>query len=121
MRRARPAVQMFVLGVIGQGPTTGYELRQTALLWEVADWAGFGVGSIYNAVARLTDEGLIQQTGQERHGGYGPRRSTPSPIPADRRCSRWCGTRCRGSKTRSALTWRSPSSPASRHRRDESF
>jgi len=72
MRRARPAVQMFVLGVIGQGPTTGYELRQTALLWEVADWAGFGVGSIYNAVARLTDEGLIQQAGQERHGGYGP-------------------------------------------------
>ena len=72
MRHTRPAVQMFILGVIGQGPTTGYELRQTALLWEVADWAGFGVGSIYNAVARLADEGLIQQAGQERHGGYGP-------------------------------------------------
>lgn len=72
MRRTRPTVQMFILGVIGQGPATGYELRQTALLWEVADWAGFGVGSIYNAVARLADEGLVQQAGRERHGGYSP-------------------------------------------------
>ena len=72
LRRARPTVQMFILGVADRGPVTGYELRQTALLWEVADWAGFGVGSIYNAVARLADEGLIEDAGQERHGGYGP-------------------------------------------------
>jgi DNA-binding PadR family transcriptional regulator len=71
-RRSRPLVQSFILGVAEEGPVTGYELRQTALLWEVADWAGFGVGSIYNAVTRLAAEGLVEEAGRERHGGYNP-------------------------------------------------
>jgi DNA-binding PadR family transcriptional regulator len=65
-------VQMFILGNLTQGEAHGYQLLARARMWGVEDWAGFGAGSIYNALATLEKKGLVVRSGTERHGGYAP-------------------------------------------------
>jgi DNA-binding PadR family transcriptional regulator len=65
-------VQMFVLGSLTQGEAHGYQLVARAKKWGVDDWAGFGSGSIYNALRTLAKRGLIVECGTEQHGGYAP-------------------------------------------------
>ncbi len=65
-------VQMFILGSLAQGEAHGYQLLARARRWEVEDWAGFGAGSIYNALGTLEKRGLVERVGTEQHGGYSP-------------------------------------------------
>jgi DNA-binding PadR family transcriptional regulator len=65
-------VQMFILGSLTQGEAHGYQLLARAKLWGVEEWAGFGAGSIYNALRTLEKRGLVERSGTERRGGYAP-------------------------------------------------
>jgi DNA-binding PadR family transcriptional regulator len=65
-------VQMFILGSLSQGEAHGYQLLARAKKWGVDDWAGFGAGSIYNALKTLQRRGLIVEQGTEQHGSYAP-------------------------------------------------
>jgi len=65
-------VQMFILGSLTQGEAHGYQLLARAKKWGVEDWAGFGAGSVYNALRTLEKRGLIVRSGTEQRGGYAP-------------------------------------------------
>jgi len=65
-------VQMFILGSLTQGDAHGYQLVARAKSWGVEDWAGFGAGSIYNALRSLEKRELIVRCGTEQRGGYAP-------------------------------------------------
>jgi DNA-binding PadR family transcriptional regulator len=62
--------QLFILGLLSQGEAHGYQICSRAREWGVEKWAGFGTGSIYNALRSLEKHGLISQTGVAHHGAY---------------------------------------------------
>ena len=67
------SVRLFVLGVVFEHDCHGYEIKETARLWGLEQWASIGVGSIYHALSRLDSEGLIEQRGVEQQGARPPR------------------------------------------------
>jgi DNA-binding PadR family transcriptional regulator len=67
-------VKLFILGLLAQKERHGYDISATAKAWGVADWAGFGLGSLYNALAGLEKSGDIKARRTERKGKY-PSRS----------------------------------------------
>ncbi|OUM98086.1 MAG: hypothetical protein BAA04_07570 [Firmicutes bacterium ZCTH02-B6] len=58
------------LGVLNERDARGYEIKQLARAADLAHWAEIGYGSIYHALQRLEDEGLIEEVGIEQEGGY---------------------------------------------------
>ena len=58
--------RLFVLGVLSNGPSHGYDLVTTAERWAVHRWAGLTIGAIYHTVKKLGAEGLVQQVKVER-------------------------------------------------------
>jgi DNA-binding PadR family transcriptional regulator len=69
---AGTTVQMFVLGSLMQEPAHGYQLTARVKRWHVDNWAGFGSGSIYNALGTLERQGAIERMGTKQQGGYAP-------------------------------------------------
>lgn len=67
------SVRLFVLGLVNQGDTHGYEIKATAKLWGVERWARIRDGSIYHALAKLEEEGLIQERAVEVSDNNRPR------------------------------------------------
>lgn len=67
-------VKLFVLGLLVQKERHGYEIGATAKAWGIGDWAGFGLGSLYHALAALEKAGDIKARRTERTGRY-PSRS----------------------------------------------
>jgi DNA-binding PadR family transcriptional regulator len=67
-------VKLFVLGLLAQKERHGYEIAATAKSWGIGDWAGFGLGSLYHALAALEKAGDIKTRRTERRGKY-PSRS----------------------------------------------
>ena len=55
------SVRLFVLGVLNEQDTHGYEIKEIARAWNLDKWADIGYGSIYHALGALEDEGLIQE------------------------------------------------------------
>jgi DNA-binding PadR family transcriptional regulator len=69
---AGDSVQMFILGSLTQGDAHGYQLVARAKKWGVSAWAGFGSGSMYNALRTLEKRDFIVQRGTEQRGRYAP-------------------------------------------------
>jgi DNA-binding PadR family transcriptional regulator len=66
--------RLFVLGTLdSDGPSHGHEIRRLAERIDVEDWSEARVGSIYNAIHRLEDDGLIEPVRVEREGRRPPR------------------------------------------------
>jgi DNA-binding PadR family transcriptional regulator len=63
-------VKLFILGLLAQKERHGYEISATARSWGVGEWAGFGLGSLYNALAGLEKAGDIKARRTERRGKY---------------------------------------------------
>jgi DNA-binding PadR family transcriptional regulator len=61
--------RLFVLGTLAtHGPAHGHEIRRLAERIDVENWSEAQVGSIYNAMRRLENEGLIEAVRDEQQG-----------------------------------------------------
>ncbi|MBC8143033.1 MAG: helix-turn-helix transcriptional regulator [Armatimonadetes bacterium] len=67
------SVRLFVLGLVHSRDIHGYEIKEVAKLWGVERWANIGFGSIYHALGKLQEEGLIEERGMEQEGNRPPR------------------------------------------------
>ena len=55
------AIRILLLGVLVQeGPKHGYEIRQELESWNAEQWANIAYGSIYFALKKMSQEGLIK-------------------------------------------------------------
>jgi DNA-binding PadR family transcriptional regulator len=67
------SVRLFVLGVIYEQDSHGYRIKEIAHLWGVQRWANIQDGSIYHALAKLEEEGLIKETDTAHSESQRPR------------------------------------------------
>ena len=61
------SVRLVLLGLLRDQPMHGYEIKQT-IEDRMGDWTSIAFGSIYHALAKLTDEGMIEKAGVEQEG-----------------------------------------------------
>jgi DNA-binding PadR family transcriptional regulator len=59
--------RLVILGILRQQPLHGYEIKQI-IEEHMGDWTSIAFGSIYFALAKLSEEGLIEKIGEERKG-----------------------------------------------------
>jgi len=50
-------------------PVHGYEVRRELVSWNVEEWANIAPGSIYHALRKLTEEGLLEEVATEKVAG----------------------------------------------------
>lgn len=62
-------------------PVHGYDVRRELMSWGVDRWADIRPGSIYHALRKLTDEGLLAEVATEQVGAR-PVRTTYRVTPA---------------------------------------
>jgi DNA-binding PadR family transcriptional regulator len=62
-------------------PVHGYDVRRELLSWNVDQWANIQPGSIYHALRRLTEDGLLAEVATEQVGAR-PARTTYRVTPA---------------------------------------
>jgi DNA-binding PadR family transcriptional regulator len=60
--------RLIVLGLLKRRPMHGYEIQQILQLGHVDRWTGILPGSIYHALKRLEQEGLVQVESVEQTG-----------------------------------------------------
>src|ERR1700759_1594150 len=67
---------MMILGVVRMmQPVHGYDVRRELLSWEADDWANVAPGSIYHALRKLPEEGLLEEVSTEQVGARPARTS----------------------------------------------
>jgi len=67
---------MMILGLVAWlQPVHGYDVRRELLSWDVESWANIQPGSIYHALRKLSEEGLLEEVATERVGAR-PARTT---------------------------------------------
>ncbi len=55
------AARILILGILNDGkPRHGYEIKQVLESWNVEKWANVGYGSIYFALKKMAEEGLLK-------------------------------------------------------------
>jgi DNA-binding PadR family transcriptional regulator len=60
------ATRLLILGVLHfKQPTYGYEVRRKLESWHADQWAKIAYGSIYHALKKMAEEGLIETVGEE--------------------------------------------------------
>ena len=69
------AIRVLILGVLSTEPLHGYDVRRTLETWHAEQWAHVAYGSIYSALSKMADEGLVEVVGGEG-GGRGAGRIT---------------------------------------------
>jgi DNA-binding PadR family transcriptional regulator len=63
------ATRLLILGVLHfKQPTYGYEVRRELETWHADRWANIAYGSIYHALKKMAEEGLIETVGEEQVG-----------------------------------------------------
>ncbi len=73
---------MMILGLVKWlQPVHGYEVRQELMSWGVDQWANIQPGSIYHALRKLSEEGLLEEVATEQVGAR-PARTTYRVTPA---------------------------------------
>jgi DNA-binding PadR family transcriptional regulator len=72
---------MMILGLVQwMQPVHGYDVRRELLSWSADKWANVQPGSIYHALRKLTDEGLLRAVATEQVGAR-PARTTYEVTP----------------------------------------
>ncbi len=67
---------MMILGLVKlMQPVHGYDVRRELLSWNADEWANVAPGSIYHALRKLTEEGLLEEVATEQVGAR-PARTT---------------------------------------------
>jgi DNA-binding PadR family transcriptional regulator len=67
---------MMILGVVQWlQPVHGYDVRRELLSWSADKWANVQPGSIYHALRKLSEEGLLREVAKEQVGAR-PARTT---------------------------------------------
>lgn len=67
---------MMILGVVQwMQPVHGYDVRRELLSWSADKWANVQPGSIYHALRKLGEEGLLREVGTEQVAGRPARTS----------------------------------------------
>lgn len=70
------ATRMMILGVVQWlQPVHGYDVRRELLSWSADKWANVQPGSIYHALRKLSEEGLLREVGTEQVGARPARTS----------------------------------------------
>lgn len=73
---------MMILGLVKwMQPVHGYDVRRELLSWNADRWANIQPGSIYHALRKLTEEGLLREVATEQVGAR-PARTTYEITPA---------------------------------------
>ncbi len=62
------STRLVILGMLRQQPLHGYELKQI-IEDRMGDWTSIAFGSIYFALGKLAEEGLIEKIATEQAGG----------------------------------------------------
>ncbi|MEN3536257.1 PadR family transcriptional regulator [Microbispora sp. ZYX-F-249] len=65
------STRVLILGVLLDGPLHGYEVRKKLELWGAQHWANVAFGSIYHALGKMAEEGLLEVAGDGRPSGRG--------------------------------------------------
>ncbi|MET8119209.1 PadR family transcriptional regulator [Micromonospora sp. NPDC005189] len=72
---------MMILGLVRwMQPVHGYDVRRELLSWNADKWANVQPGSIYHALRKLTEEGLLRAVATEQVGAR-PARTTYEVTP----------------------------------------
>jgi len=72
---------MMILGLVNwMQPVHGYDVRRELLSWSADKWANIQPGSIYHALRKLTEEGLLREVATEQVGSR-PARTTYEITP----------------------------------------
>lgn len=72
---------MMILGLVKwMQPVHGYDVRRELLSWNADEWANVAPGSIYHALRKLTDEGMLAEVATEQVGAR-PARTTYQTTP----------------------------------------
>jgi DNA-binding PadR family transcriptional regulator len=67
---------MMILGLVKwMQPVHGYDVRRELLSWSADKWANVAPGSIYHALRKLTEEGMVREVATEQVGAR-PARTT---------------------------------------------
>lgn len=70
------ATRLLILGLVRwTQPVHGYEVRRELLSWNADRWANVAPGSIYHALRKLAEEGLLREAATAQVGGR-PARTT---------------------------------------------
>ena len=57
------AIRVLILGVLSTEPLHGYDVRRTLEEWHAEQWAHVAYGSIYSALSKMADEGIVEVVG----------------------------------------------------------
>lgn len=60
--------RLLVLGMLDMQPMSGYDIQQMLKLNDAERWAGVLIGSIYHALKKMENEGLVEITSIEQTG-----------------------------------------------------
>ncbi len=72
---------MLILGAVrGFQPVHGYDVRRELLSWHADEWAHIAPGSVYHALKKLAEEGLLREVTTEQVGAR-PARTTYEITP----------------------------------------
>lgn len=72
---------MMILGLVKLlQPVHGYDVRRELLSWNADEWANVAPGSIYHALRKLSEEGLLEEVATEQVGAR-PARTTYRTTP----------------------------------------
>jgi len=70
-----------ILGLVRwMQPVHGYDVRRELMSWQAEEWANIAPGSIYHALRKLSDEGLLEEVATEQVGAR-PARTTYRVTP----------------------------------------
>jgi len=61
------SIRLVILGVLNDGPKHGYEIKHI-IEDHMGDWTNIAFGSIYFALKKLTEEGLLNKIAEEKEG-----------------------------------------------------
>ncbi|MGI5160356.1 PadR family transcriptional regulator [Microbispora sp. CA-102843] len=78
------STRVMILGVLLDGPLHGYEVRKTLELWGTQHWANIAFGSIYHALGKMAQEGLLEVVGDGGPSDGGRGRTVYAITPEGR-------------------------------------
>lgn len=98
------AARILILGILQfKAPAHGYEIRRELESWRAEQWAHIAYGSIYFALGKMAEEGLVEAVGTDQVGNR-PARTLYTitdagkqeferllrDVPADSDCQKVC-------------------------------